>query len=204
MKHLSLLLTLSFFVLSSDAICQNSKTKKLLSEIEGEWSLDENNELSYTVVLENLNNSKNENYLKAKSFISDINDANLNIIDDNKDDGVLIVKGDYQKIFKGFINMESSEFGVTFTIKINLKDNRARMIVRLDKYNWLIPKDSFTGKEQNYISNVVDEFPINQKVRMGYMKNGYGQTFYHSHKFTKNLIQKFTNSLNSSNSDSDW
>ena len=39
---------------------------------------------------------------------------------------------------------------------------------------------------------------------MGLYENGYGQTFYHSHKFAKNLIQKFTNSLNSSNSDSDW
>ena len=32
MKHISLLLTLSFFVFSSDAICQNSKTKKLEKE----------------------------------------------------------------------------------------------------------------------------------------------------------------------------
>lgn len=183
---------------------QNSKTKKLLSEIEGEWKLNENDELAYQIIIDSLPGNKEDNYLKVKSFLADLNDADMIVLDDNKEDGFVIAKGVHKDVFKGVFNMEWSNFDVMFTIKVNLKNHRVRMICRLDKYVNNMSSGNLDGSALIVEANVVEEYPVNKDVRWGFQKNSYGQTFYHSHLYINSLMGKFERSLTKIQQDSDW
>ncbi len=106
--------------------------------------LDENNNLVFTKIVENLNLSKDEIYVKAFSYFAyNYKDAKSVIQQQDKDAGIIIGKGFYSE-FSKFNKSRDIGMGIAFTtydsygavhiLRINIKDGKARIVLTVDNY----------------------------------------------------------------------
>lgn len=141
-------------------------------------SIDENNDLVFTKVVDNLNITKEDIYNRAFTyFVYKYKDANSVIQQQDKEAGIIIGKG-YFKDFNcsvGTYKMMGVElttydyYSANHILRIDIKDNRARLILTISNYefsrgasassllagtNSMSPKNTITKK-------IVDCAPIN-------------------------------------------
>lgn len=107
-------------------------------------NIDENNNLIFSKVVDNLKMTKDEIYVKAFSYFAyNYKDAKSVIQQQDKEAGVIIGKG-FFKDFSMYKKSRDIGMGLTFTtydtycathiLRIDIKDGRARIILTVDNY----------------------------------------------------------------------
>lgn len=158
---------------------QNSEVNKMLQEIEGQWSLDDNGNVTYQRIVEATEIKKDEIYNRVLNyFVYNYGSGKSVIQSQDKENGEIIGKGLYDKVFKfsngfGFIYMSTYHI-----LRVNVKDGRARIILTLTDYSEFF-NGGGSGAPSTSTLTVTQQFPFNKE---GDRKNNMGKAFYYSHK----------------------
>lgn len=152
-------------------------TKKMLAEIEGQWELDDNGNVSYTRVIEVPEiKSIEEIYNRALNyFVYNYGSGKSVIQTQDKELGRIIGKGIYKDVHIG-LSLVTTYVDCWHIVRVDVKEGRARVIVTLIEYE---KKIDGGNTPPAYSSPKVEEsFPINPK---GHQKTVMGKAFYKSH-----------------------
>lgn len=151
-----LILIFPIYAMSQDLVAlHNLYTEREIYQVDGD-------NIVVSRVVENINASKDEIYLRAKNyFVSTYSDSRKVIKIDDKEQGVIVGEGYYNTFWKCYRLMEDLIWSASHTIRVDVKDNRARIIcsvktIDLDtKYNdgdissssyYIVEKAPFTKK----------------------------------------------------------
>jgi len=151
---------------------QNAETKKLLSEIEGQWAVDDNGNVTYQRIVEVPELKKDDIYNRVLNyFIYNYGSGKSVIQTQDKENGQIIGKGLYDNI-----HTFSNGFGFVYLstwhiARVDVKDGKARVILTLTEYS-----ENFEGSISSI--NVKDEYPVNKDADR---KNISAKAFYKSH-----------------------
>jgi hypothetical protein len=134
-----------------------SQTPEQLGKIEQykDFYKIENTELIFTKIIDSIPGTKDEIFTKVVSyFATAYKSANDVIQQQDKDAGIIIGKG----IFDVYKKMSAS-YSCFHTIRIDIKDGRARVILSVDKYKYYNPAAAGMGVN-NAETIIVDNYPI--------------------------------------------
>jgi hypothetical protein len=150
MKKLLLLYVITMITVGNmDAQTKKSNEDKL-KEFDGLYKV-ENTDIIFYTVIDGLNSPKDELFVTALSYFAiNYNSANDVIQLNDKDAGLIIAKGIFQ-IESGIVNTFCDH-----TIRIDVKEGRARIILTVSQYKY---------SNSNDIVNIVDTKPIAEKSK---------------------------------------
>ena len=179
MKKITLLLLLSITI----SFSQSKKTKQLLAEIEGQYVIDDNDNITYTKIIEDIDLSKDDIYTRALEYFTyNYGDGESVIQVQDEDKGLIIGKGLYGKTHVGY-SLVTYIFDTWHILRVDVKDNRVRIILSLTNYDFTISGgDSPDVHSKDLIAST---FPLNPKGRL---KNQYSKAFYGSHLRAQNSL----------------
>ncbi len=165
----------------------------MLAEIDGKWELDNNGNVTFTDVIEIPNTTKDELYTRALSYFT----YNYNSGDDvvqikDKEQGVIVGKGVYPKVHVG-ISILTTTVNVTHILRIDIKDNKVRVILTLQQYKITT---SGSGVPSHNTYNVADRYPIAKKDSQ---KTVMTKAFYKSYKKAMSTFEEIEKSLKEGN-----
>jgi len=183
---------------------QNAKTKSMLKEIDGQWSLDDNGNVTYSRVIEAPDLTNDEIYNRVLNyFVYNYGSGKSVIQTQDKELGRVVGKGLYNDVHVG-VSLITTYVDCWHIVRVDVKEGKARIILTLTEYEKKIvggntPPSYSTMK-------VEQEFPINPK---GYAKTVMGKAFYKSHKAaiaTMDAIEKTIKEGNTSKEieNDDW
>lgn len=194
MKRILLLLVLA--TLCNFTYGQNSEVKAMLQEIEGQWSLDDNGNVTYQKIIPVPNLKKDEIYSRVLNyFIYNYGSGKSVIQTQDKDNGEIIGKGLYSDVFKTSNGFGFIFFSTYHILRVSVKDEKARILLTLTEYSEYF-NGGGTGRPFTSPSIVSQQFPINKD---GDSKNRMGKAFYFSHKKALNSIEAIENAIKGGN-----
>lgn len=168
---------------------QNRQTKLLLAEIEGQWSLDQNQNITYQHIVEIPGLPADEIYTRAYNyFIYNYGDANKVIQNEDKDAGLIVAKG----IFNDISFSVKSAWHI---VRIDTKEGKARILLSLTQYE-ISYINIITLLPEIRKSNISNEFPANTG---GKNKNVMGEAFYETHLKALDALKSIENALREGN-----
>jgi hypothetical protein len=191
MKKLLLLFAIFSFI-TFTTFAQNQETKNMLASIEGQWSVDDHNYVTYQQVIELPKLTKDEIFKNAESyFIYNYSSGKSVIQTKDKEEGLIIAKGLYSNVLTSITGLATVYFDTWHIIKVEIKDGKARITLSLTGYNEKI----ISMGEPFYYDElpIVNYYPINPD---GKYKTAYGQALYYSHLRALDSMQKIEKSLN--------
>ena len=113
------------------------------------YKADDNGNVIYTLMLEELPHSASDVYGAAKKYFdSAYKHTKYKITYDSAEDGIVIGTGSFQQFFQGGNVVKVITFNVDFQLRVDAKDNRARL--------QLIAKD--------YILSTLNDLSANEKT----------------------------------------
>lgn len=199
MKKIITIIAIIFLFSYSES--QNKKTKELLKSIENEWTLDDNNNITYTNIIEGINLSKDEIYTRALAYFTyNYGDGDSVVQVQDKEQGTIIGKGLYANTHIGS-TIINYYFDTWHILRIDIKDNRVRILLSLTNYNYKITGG---GPPSQSLVPLNTSYPINED---GHTKNQFGMAFYGSHikaKETLLALEKAIIDGNTSIEKNDW
>lgn len=182
--------------ISITGFSQNKETKRMLSEIEGQWQLDDNNNITYKRVVEIDGMTKDELFNRASNyFVYNYGDANSVIQTKDKENGTIVGKGKYGKVHIG-IGLVTTTVSTWHILRVDTKDGKARIILTLTDYDKVVSGGS--SPDSYSTISIVNEFPINPK---GMFKNVMGKAFYKSHMRAMATLDDLEKALKEGNTD---
>jgi hypothetical protein len=196
---------LIFLLLTSTySFAQSAKTKSLLKEIQGQWQLDNNGNVTYTRIIQVPKLSKEEIYSRALNyFVYNYGSGKSVIQTQDKDLGRIVAKGLYKDVHVG-VSIIATYISCWHVVRVDVKKGKARIIVTLTDYDIKI----VGGNTPNSYSTVRvnQEYPINPK---GFSKTVMGKAFYQANMeaiATIDAIEKSIKEGNASlkNKKDDW
>jgi len=200
MKKYALILVLCFAITNIDA--QTKKTKKLISEIEGQWEQDDNGNITYTRIIEDLNLPKDKIYTRALEYFTyNYGDGSSVIQIEDKEKGLIIGKGVYKNVHIGN-SIIAYIFDTWHILRIDVKENRARIMLTLTNYDFTVSGGDTPDSTRKEV--ISQNYPINPKGRI---RNQFGKAFYASHKkaqLTLLAIEKTLKEGSTFKKKSDW
>lgn len=185
MKKILLLIILSCAV---SGYSQTKKNKKLIQEIEGLWEVDDNGNITYSKIIEDINLSRDEIYTRALAYFTyNYGDGDSVVQVEDKEKGIIIAKGLYANTHIGGA-LVAYLFDTWHVLRIDIKDKRVRILLSLTDYKYTVSG----GNTPDAVNKVPinSNYPITEK---GYAKNQFAQAFYKSHKRAQvslNAIEK--------------
>lgn len=192
------------FLLLTPHIIYCQSAKEMLAEIDGKWQLDNNN-VTFTKVIEVPNASKDILYTRALSYFTYKYNSGDDVIQvKDKDQGIIIGKGVYPKVHTGH-SISTTVVNTTHILRIDIKDNKIRAIITLQEYH-----TTETGASSNSIPTrneyaVSSRYPIAKKDMQ---KTVMTKAFYKSYLQVQNSFAELEKSLNEGNTghenNNDW
>lgn len=183
---------------------QKKDAKEAFAEVESEWKLDNNGNVSFTKVIEVPGVSKDELYARALSYFTYNYKSGDDVIQvKDKEQGIVVGKGLYGKVFIGGALLVSSSYDVTHILRIDVKDNKARAILSIQEYK---VKVSGGNTPPSYFTNTVSErFPFAKKDRM---QKQMCQVIYNTYQRAMSSLAGLEKSLQEGNTNAvettDW
>ncbi|MBU2940209.1 DUF4468 domain-containing protein [Lacinutrix sp. C3R15] len=175
MKKITLLLLV--VLVTSVTYSQNKTTRKMLAEIEGQWELDDNGNVSYTRIIEVPEiKSKDEIYNRSLNyFVYNYGSGKSVIQTQDKDLGRIVGKGLYKDVHVG-VSLITTYVDCWHIVRVDVKEGRARIILTLTEYDKKIVSGNTSDSHSSL--KVEESFPINPKA---YQRTVMGKAFYKSH-----------------------
>ena len=156
---------------------QSSEVRRMLQEIEGQWLLDDNGNVTYQRIVEVPEMEKNDIYNRVlKYFVYNYGSGKSVIQMQDQENGLIIGKGLFDDVHIG-ISIITTYIDLWHIVRVDIRDGRARIILSLTEYDIII-----TGGNSPpvYLTTKIEqEFPINEK---GTSKTVMGRAFYKSHQ----------------------
>lgn len=175
---------------------QNAEVKNMLKTIEGQWKLDDNNNVTYQRIVEVPEMKKDEIFNRVLNyFVYNYGSGKSVIQTQDKDNGLIVGKGLYENVFAGNL-LTPTYIDAWHIVRVDVKDGKARIIITLTQYD-----EKITGGNTppSYFSFKIEQtFPVNIN---GGSKNQMGKAFYYSHFYslaTLNAIEKAVKEGNTS------
>ncbi len=184
---LLLLSTLSF---SQSKNVDKMSKDEMLSEMNGNYNLDENNNVTITQTIDIPNVTKDELYVKVLTYFTyNYKDGESVIQVQDKENGLIIGKGIYKNSHVG-VDLLLKEISTWHIIRVDIKDNKIRVIVTLTQYDLKMSGGSTLPTYYSY--TIGSTFPINSK---GSMEKLFTKSLYKSIILAKNSIKSIEKSL---------
>lgn len=171
MKTIFLILFLS---LSTAAMAQDHKTKELLKEIEGQWTVNDAGNVEYQRIIEAPGVGQEEIYNRVMDFFLYYYDMGKSVIQTqdrvlNRIVGTAVFDDVHSTFFP------NNYVDCWHSIAVDVKDGRARASLILTEFENELIMD-YSSIFQTY--KVSDSYPVNPN---GKTKNKMGKAFYKSH-----------------------
>ena len=171
------------------SLAQKKDAKQLFSEVEKEWKLDDNGNVSFTKVIDVHGVSKDELYARALSYFT----YNYNNGDDvvqvkDKEEGLIIGKGIYGTVFVGGFLVVST-YNAVHIIRIDIKDGKARIILSIQEFR--VKNRDANGGVSYPIFPVSERFPFVKDA----MKKQVMKAIYETCQRVKTSFDKIEKSL---------
>lgn len=169
-------------------------TKEMLLEIDGKWEVDNNNNVTFTRIIEVPNTLKDELFTRALSYFTyHYNNGDDVVQVKDKEQGIIVGKGIYAKIHTG-ISLVTTTVDAVHVLRIDIKDNKARAILTLQQYNVTVLGGGSPPSRRLY--NVSDRYPIAKKDSQ---KTVMTKAFYKSYQRAMNTLDELDKSLKEGN-----
>jgi len=167
-----------FLIISTSLIfAQNETTKKMLSEIEGKWEVDDNANVTYSEIIEVNGMSKEEIYNQVLNyFVYNYGSGKSVIQTQDKELGRIVAKGLYNEVYRYSGFSKSTIFDVWHIVRVDVKEGRARVIISITNFETTVTIPDGTKVYSG--GSTEDWYPINKN---GVRKNQRGRAFYKSH-----------------------
>lgn len=139
------------------------------SEIE--YKQDDNGNVVYTLILENLPHSKKDVYKAAKKYFETAyKNTKYNISYESEKDGIIVGTGSFQQYFQGGNAIKVMTFNVDFQLRVDAKDNRARLQLIAKDYSVATISDIGSNEKTNVTITTVAPFSENKDNKKTYNK----------------------------------
>jgi hypothetical protein len=145
-------------------------------EINDQWRLEENGYITFQKVVDFLNLNKTELYNRAMDYFANYyGDVNSVIQDRDIVNGIIIGKGIFRKVHAHNDVLQSIIIDTLHILKVEVKDNRARITLSLTQYDEIMRGGELPGN--HYLYPIQNQYPFNPNC---YQKDLYEQAFYKS------------------------
>lgn len=156
---------------------QSNKTQLLLDSIQGQYVVDDNQNLTYSHVVECPGMTKKQIYDRAQAwFIYNYSSGKDAIQTQDSTAGTVIGKGYYDNVYTGAIMMTTLKCDAWHIVRIEAKDGKYRVILTLTEWDRVNRGSNGSFAWPN--TRVSSEYPFNKK---GKYKNIMGQAFFALH-----------------------
>ena len=182
------------FIIPLFTFSQSKKVKNLLKEIENEWKIDDNGNLTYVRVVEVPNLTKDKIYSNVQDyFIYNYGSGKSVIQTDDKELGKIVGKGLWKEVHIG-VSIITTYTDCWHIVRVDVQEGRARIIVTLTDYEQTMVGGNGPPTYAQYKVN--KSFPCNPK---GGMKTVMGKAFYKSHNLAISTINSIETSIKEGN-----
>lgn len=189
-----------FLIMFSNVLLIAQSKKEMLAEMDGQYNVDDNKNVTITKVIEIDGLTKDEGYLRALSYFTYNYGNRESVIQiQDKEKGLIIGKGVYKKVHVG-VGLSVTEIDLWHIIRVDIKDNKARVFITLTEYNAKTTSTMGGSTPPSYATTKVsDSFPINPK---GWQSTVYTKALYKSTKMAYESIDAIEKSLKEGNTNS--
>ncbi len=190
----------------SSLSAQTKKVQEMLSEIQGEWVLDDSGNVTYQKILELPEMNKDAIYDRALHFFSYNMENEPLSLSENKDSGTILAKGIFHEVHSTGVFLDYTNIHCLNIVKIDTKEGKARILLTLTAYEieaGNVGEDDLPSITSNLVNR---EFPLNKK---GKSKTMMGKAFYKSHLNAMRLLGEISKAIKEGNTspefeNSDW
>lgn len=169
---------LFFALLFSLPISLSSQTyeaMKRLEAIEGQYSVDDNGNVSYIKIIDSIGLTKDEIYNRVLAYFTYNYTNGESVVQiQDKENGQVIGKGIYMNVYLGQYWGGLWEYDTWHILRVDVKDNRARIVLTLNNYRSRNTQGNGTGVDLK----ITDNYPF---VKKGAAKNHFAMAFLESH-----------------------
>lgn len=135
MKNLTLAIAV-IFCFATLANGQSRKTQALLDSIQGQYQVDDNQNLTYSRVVECPGMTKKQIYDRAQAwFVYNYNSGKAVVQVQDSTTGTIIGKGYYDNVHTGMILLTTLECDAWHIVRIDAKDGKYRVILTLTEWD---------------------------------------------------------------------
>lgn len=135
------------------------------------YRTDDRGNIVYTLTLENLPHSTEDIYDAAKKYLQTAyKNTKYKISYESEDNGVIIGSGSFQQFFQGGNAIKVMTFNVDFQLRIDAKDNRARLQIIAKDYSVATISDIGNNEKVNVDIVSVAPFTDNKDNKKTYKK----------------------------------
>lgn len=188
-------ISLLFLITPFFSFAQSKKVKNLLKEIENEWKVDDNGNMTYVQVVEAKNLSNEKIYANVKDYFTYNYGSGKSVIQsDDKEAGRIVGKGLWKDVHIG-VSLVTTYTDCWHILRVDIKEGRARIILTLTDYEQKMISTNNTPPSFNTFK-VNNTFPCNPKAGM---KTVMGKAFYKSHKLALATIAELEKSIKEGN-----
>lgn len=181
-------------LLSVSVTAQNRQTRDMLNEIEGQWELDDNGNVTYVRIVEAEGLTQDEIYNRVQNyFVYNYGSGKSVIQTQDPDLGTLVGKGLYDDVHIG-VGLVTTYVDTWHIARVDVKEARARIILTLTEYEKKVTGGSTPPSYST--TRVADEFPINPK---GMFKNVMGKAFANSHASAISSLDRIEKAIKEGN-----
>lgn len=168
---------LLIFVLFIASFSFAQSNEEMMKEIEGQWKLDDNGNVTYSRIIEALDLKKDEIFSRAINYFTYAYGSGKSVIQtQDKEAGTIVGKGFYDNVHIG-LSLVTTYVDAWHILRVDVKDGRARAIITLTDYDKRIVGGS--TPPSNVSMRIAQEYPINPK---GGQKTVMTKAFIKAHK----------------------
>lgn len=190
------LLTFTLIICLSSVQAQSKKVTELLKSIDGQWKQDKiTSNVTYVRVIDVPGKNKLGIYQLCDDFILTLyDDIGKGNIDKDYEVGSISSSGWLHQVHSGFIVSDIYYADVHHVLKIETKDNKARITLDFTQVKQY-------SSNETYEYRLADRFPINPKSGE---KNFFGKTFYKTHLMANKIMDRLEKTLVTGDNTGDW
>ncbi len=193
-----LFIFLAVVCISTEVLGQNAKARQMFAEIQGEYELDDNGNVTYVNVIEVPELSSETIWERSLNYFTyHYGDGKSVIQLQDKETGKLTAKGIYDDVHVGMNAIATVVIDCWHVVRIDVKEGRARVIVTLTDYEVTTGGGGEINTRLNPVSN---EFPINPGMK--YQKTIMTKAFVMSHEKALDTVSKIEKAIREGNIDS--
>lgn len=138
---------------------------------EVEYKPDDNGNLVYTLMLENLPHSKSDVFKAAKNYLETAyKNTKYKISYESEDNGIIVGAGSFQQFYQGGNAITVMTFNVDFQLRVDAKDNRARLQIIAKDYSVATINDLGKNEKANVSIITVAPFTDSKSSKKTYKK----------------------------------
>jgi len=163
------------FSIPLSSTSQSYEAMKRLEAIEGQYSVDDNGNVSYIKIIDSIGLSKDEIYSRVLAYFTYNYTNGESVVQiQDKENGQIIGKGIYMNVYLGQYWTGLYEYDTWHILRVDIKDNRVRAILTLNNYRSRNVQGNGVGIEER----ITENYPF---VKKGAAKNHYAMAFLESH-----------------------